>query len=130
MLKTKEVPKVGSKYFSESELACKCCGQLPENSIDERLLQVLDAIREAAGVPVSISCAYRCPSHNAEVGGVPNSQHVDGTAADVLLPDGMTVDQLAEVAEQCGADGIGRYYDSLFVHVDTRGYEARWTDHD
>ena len=118
---------MGSKYFSDSELACKCCGQLPGNGIDERLLNVLDAMREQVG-PLELSCAYRCPSHNAEVGGAPNSQHVDGTAADVLLPDGMTVDQLAEVAEQCGADGIGRYYDSLFVHVDTRGYGARWDD--
>jgi len=121
---------MGSKYFDDSELVCKCCGQLPKNGIDGRLLQVLDSIRETVGGPVSISCAYRCPTHNAEVGGVPNSQHVDGTAADVLLPDGMTVDQLAEVAEQCGADGIGRYYNSLFVHVDTRGEYARWTDQD
>lgn len=121
---------MGSKYFSDSELACRCCGQLPENGIDERLLQVLDAIRERVGGPVNVSCAYRCPSHNAEVGGVPNSQHVEGCAADVLVPDGMSVNELAEIAEECGADGIGRYYDSLFVHVDTRGYAARWTDQD
>lgn len=78
--------------------------------------------------PVSISCAYRCPSHNEEVGGVPNSQHVKGCAADVLVPDGMSVDELAQIAEECGADGIGKYYDSLFVHVDTRGETARWDD--
>ncbi|WP_371378962.1 YcbK family protein [Sporomusa aerivorans] len=119
---------MGSKYFSDSELACKCCGQLPVNGMDERLLQVLDAIRGAVGAPVSISCAYRCPSHNAEVGGVPNSQHVQGCAADVLVPNGMSVNELAEIAEQCGADGIGRYYDSLFVHIDTRGYAARWSE--
>lgn len=121
---------MGSKYFSDSELSCRCCGQLPENGIAERLLQVLDAIRERIGGPVNLSCAYRCPSHNAEVGGVPDSQHVQGCAADVLCPDGMSVNQLAEIAEECGADGIGRYYDSLFVHVDTRGYAARWTDQD
>lgn len=122
----KGVNQMGSKYFSDAELACRCCGQLPENGIDSRLLQVLDAIRESVGGPVSISCAYRCPSHNAEVGGVPNSQHVEGCAADVLVPDGMSVNELAEIAEACGADGIGKYYDSLFVHVDTRGEAARW----
>lgn len=121
---------MGSKYFSDSELVCKCCGQLPESGIDERLLQVLDAVRERVGGPVSLSCAYRCPSHNAEVGGVPDSQHVQGCAADVLVPDGMSVEELAQIAEECGADGIGKYYDSLFVHMDTRGYAARWTDQD
>ena len=121
---------MGSKYFTDSEMACKCCGQLPENGMDERLLQVLDAIREKVGGPVTLSCAYRCPAHNAEVGGVPDSQQVQGCAADVLVPDGMSVEQLAGIAEECGADGIGKYYDSLFVHVDTRGYAARWTDQD
>lgn len=115
-----------SKYFTDDELKCKCCGNLPENGIDQRLLQVLDAIREKIGKPVYLSCAYRCPPHNAEVGGVPNSQHVQGCAADILLPDDMTVDQLATIAEECGADGIGTYYDDQFVHVDTRGYTARW----
>ena len=121
---------MGSRYFSDQELACKCCGNLPEQGVDPRLLQVLDAIRERVGGPVEISCAYRCPSHNAEVGGVPNSQHVEGCAADVLCPGDMSVNELAQIAEDCGADGIGKYYDSLFVHVDTRGYAARWTDQD
>ena len=120
------VHKMSSKYFSDEEMACKCCGQLPEVGMDSRLLDVLDAMREAVGGPLSLSCAYRCPSHNAEVGGVPNSQHVQGCAADVLLPDGLTVDELAKIAEQAGADGIGKYYDSEFVHVDTRGECARW----
>lgn len=119
---------MGSKYFSDDELVCKCCGQMPEGGIDERLLQILDAIRESVGSPLSLSCAYRCLAHNADVGGVPNSQHVQGFAADVLVPEGLSVNQLAEIAEQCGADGIGRYYDSFFVHVDTRGYAARWDD--
>jgi uncharacterized protein YcbK (DUF882 family) len=117
---------MGSKYFTDEELVCKCCGKLPPNGIDPNLLTVLDAIRESVGSPVSLSCAYRCPAHNAEVGGVPDSQHVQGCAADVLLPDGWNVDQLAELAEKCGADGIGRYYNNEFVHVDTRGYAARW----
>ena len=121
---------MGSKYFSVEELACKCCGQLPDDGMDPRLLDVLDAMREEIGAPLTLSCAYRCPAHNAEVGGVPNSQHVQGCAADVLLPDDMTVDELAELAERCGADGIGRYWSQGFVHVDTRGEWARWTEND
>ena len=73
-----------------------------------------------------MSCCYRCPDPNAEVGGVPNSQHVYGRAADVLCPDDMSVEELAKIAKDCGADGIRRYYDESFVHVDTHGYTARW----
>lgn len=84
-----------AKYFSAEEMACKCCGQLPADGIDERLQNVLDAMRESVGGPLVLSCCYRCPSHNAEVGGVPGSQHVYGRAADVICPDGMSVDELA-----------------------------------
>ncbi|WP_371374337.1 YcbK family protein [Sporomusa aerivorans] len=115
-----------AKYFSKEEFACRHCGQEP--GIDVRLQNILDAMREQVGRPLQLSCAYRCPEHNAEVGGVPNSYHVQGMAADVLVPDDMSVNELAEIAEQCGADGIGRYYESLFVHVDTRGYTARWSE--
>ena len=76
--------------------------------------------RERVGGPVELSCAYRCPNHNADVGGVTNSQHVLGTAADVLVPDGWSVDKLADLAVELGADGVGRYYSNDFVHVDVR----------
>ncbi len=115
-----------SKFYTDDDFACKCCGELPDNGIDSRLIEVLDAMSEVHGEKLELSCAYRCPEHNAEVGGVENSQHVLGTAADVLCPDDITVDELAELAEECGADGIGTYYDDEFVHVDVRGYEARW----
>ena len=119
-----------AKYFSNSEMACHCCGCLPDGGIDPRLESLLDAMREAVGGPLVLSCAYRCPAHNREVGGVENSFHTQGTAADVQCPDGMSVEELAAIAEECGADGIGKYYNRLFVHVDVRGYAARWTDQD
>ena len=121
-----------SKYFGEAELQCHCgCGTRVSSPV---LLQFLDELREKVGGPVQISCQYRCPTHNAEVGGVPNSQHVEGTAADVIVPDGMTVDELAELAIGLNADGVGRYYDSGFVHCDVRdgrtGAGYAWTDRD
>lgn len=122
-----------SIYFNESELACngpECEGM---NNVGEgispRLMNVLDAIRSVIGQPIYVNSGYRCPVHNANVGGVPNSQHVDGTAAD-LTYDGIDVDYLARVAEECGADGIGKYWSQGFCHVDVRGYEARWTEND
>ena len=120
-----------SRYFDESEMTCHCCGRLPEGGIDENLYALLDEMREEAGEPLTINCAYRCYEHNLIVGGVENSEHTQSpcTAADINA-SGIGVDRLAEIAERCGADGVGRYYDSEFVHVDVRsgriGDDYRW----
>ena len=103
---------------------CKCCGMLPENGMADKLIEVLN---EMGVTREEVNSAYRCPGHNAEVGGVPNSFHVQGCAADI---DASTfgVDGWALLAEQAGADGIGKYYNANFVHVDTRGEKARWEE--
>jgi len=117
-----------SEHFSAEELMCHgasqghCdCGPETADKVSPLLLEKLEALREMIGGPLEISCAYRCPAHNAEVGGVPNSQHVDGTAADVQTPDYEychTPEQLKWYCEQIGFDGIGLY--DWGCHVDVR----------
>jgi zinc D-Ala-D-Ala carboxypeptidase len=51
---------------------------------------VLDPLREALGKAITINCAYRSPALNRRVGGVANSQHISGQAADLQSP-GATV---------------------------------------
>lgn len=122
-----------SKYFGAEETECHCgCGF---NNPSPILLRYLDRLREKVGAPVTLTCVCRCPEHNAEVGGVSNSQHLLGAAADVVVPDGMTVDELADISLDIGFDGVGRYYKDEFVHVDVRdgGTMAgcyQWTDDD
>ena len=127
-----------SKYFSESEMKCKCgkCEGLPAQGIDERLYWVLDSIRETLGEAVYVNCAYRCPEHNAEVGGVPNSQHIQGVAADITA-ETASVETVAQIAEKVLevleiAGGVGRYPSQNFVHVDTLETPAnrRWDEND
>lgn len=96
--------------------ACKCCGTLPENGMDEQLINLLN---ESGVLEEEINCGYRCEKHNREVGGEPNSQHLLGTAADVDASE-FGVEKLAKWFEELGADGVGRYPDGCFVHVDTR----------
>lgn len=48
--------------------------------------QVLEPLRQHFGTPVVISSGYRCPALNQAVGGVPNSQHLTGEAADIVMP--------------------------------------------
>ena len=132
----------GIKYFTREEFRCQCykqvaryggpyCDGFPVEP-DETLLLVLDEIRRRAGVPIRIVDAggsgIRCQQHNAHVGGVANSEHKYGRAAD-LHPDGMTPAKLYAIAvEVCaemipGRGGIGLY--DWGVHVDVGKY-SRW----
>lgn len=46
-------------------------------------VEVLQPIRNAWGKPIKVTSGYRCPKLNAAVGGVKNSQHILGQAADI-----------------------------------------------
>ena len=69
-----------------------------DNSVPEELIpslknlcqQVLEPLRQHFGIPVVISSGYRCPALNQAVGGVANSQHQQGEAADIVLPSSGT----------------------------------------
>lgn len=52
-----------------------------------RLADYLDGIREKLGKPIRISSGFRCPVLNKAVGGVANSQHQKGLAADLVCAD-------------------------------------------
>ncbi len=74
------------KWFNEKEFACRCCGQLPpfaRENTEALVSQVLDPLRERCGHPIYVSSGYRCPTHNREVGGVAQSQHLKGEASDI-----------------------------------------------
>lgn len=92
--------------------------------VHPELIEKLQKFRELVGKPLKINSAYRTKEYNAKIGGSPRSQHVEGTAADIKLPSGLTVDKFAELAEQVGFRGIGRYH--WGIHVDVRETPAKW----
>ena len=51
---------------------------------------VLEPLRVAMGEPIKIGSGYRCEKLNKAVGGVSNSQHVNGEAADLCIDGDMT----------------------------------------
>ena len=53
-----------------------------ERNINSLVDNVLDPIRDKFRTPVIITSGYRCPQVNRLVGGVNNSQHMSGCAAD------------------------------------------------
>jgi uncharacterized protein YcbK (DUF882 family) len=113
-----------SDHFSKAELACKHCGVCV---VDAKLLSGLETLRTLAGKAVIVHDAYRCPEHNAAVGGAPRSSHPNGQAADVHIA-GLSIRQMYQLAlgvPEFAAGGIGIYAEG-FIHVDVRGYVARW----
>ena len=57
----------------------------------KRLCQeVLEPLRQHFRVPIVIGSGYRCPKLNAAVGGVKNSNHQTGCAADLHFPNNET----------------------------------------
>lgn len=61
------------KYFSDSELQCKGTGVI---KLDPRFSEALVTLREAWGKPLITTSVCRSPSHNAKIGGHPNSLHL------------------------------------------------------
>ena len=51
---------------------------------------VLEPLRVAMGEPIKIGSGYRCEKLNKAVGGVSNSQHVNGEAADLCIDGDLT----------------------------------------
>ena len=113
-----------SAHFSKAELACHCCGEL---NIETALIDGLEQLRTLAGQEIIVHDGYRCASHNQQVGGVTNSEHTRGMAADIAIP-GLSLQQMYELALRVPNflnGGIG-VYDGGFLHVDVRVHLARW----
>lgn len=106
-----------------SETKCKC-GQCSSNSIQQRIIDLFQTLRDKIGKPIIITSGFRCAVYNKAVGGRPKSQHLAGLALDMKIPAGFDVDTFAAELEAVGFDGIGKYL--TFVHGDGRGSKARW----
>lgn len=110
------------EYLDREEFRCQCkgkyCNGFPVEP-QEKMVRTVDEIRRRLGVPVTIvesgGSGVRCPIHNANVGGVSNSNHLTGNAAD--LHSSKSPQEMARVAEEVmGNTGeIGIY--SWGIHV-------------
>lgn len=120
-----------SKHFTEKELGCRCgCGC----RVTPGLVDLLESIRAVVGLPILVNSGYRCEARNAREGGVPNSYHVQGMAADIRC-SGMTADALWRQVRDLAIQGrlptlggLGRYTGRIHVDVRPRsgGRFAEW----
>ena len=122
-----------NKYFKESEFKCKCgkCS-LPAGSPPDELVDTLVKVREHFNAAIRINSGYRCKTHNAKVGGAPKSRHTFGDAVDFVVENVPTKEVYEFCESLANADKLGLAIKHNankfkgFVHLDTRGFKARW----
>ena len=112
-----------SKNFNMKEFQSPGTGEV---KVDEKLVALLQKMRDITGKPVIITSGYRTVAYNNTLldnGAIKDSNHTKGTAADIKIP-GMSPSEVARLADEIGFDGIGTY--KTFTHVDVGGKKLRW----
>lgn len=118
-----------SKNFREDEFVCKCgqCKSVPMHLKENIILlcQQLEKIRFYTG-PIIINSGVRCKIHNKKVGGVANSQHLVGRAADIRVKN-MYIEDLYNKIQELRKQEVIKigyiqlYKEKKFIHIDVRG---------
>jgi len=113
------------KYFKLSEFKCPCCGKA---DMQQEFLDKIDKARDKAGIPFVITSGYRCPKHNKEVGGRPNSAHTKGLAADIKCTNSRDRYKMVKALLEAGFTRIGVGKDFIHADIDeTKPQEVIWT---
>ena len=113
--------KISNNFTLEEFLKSSSYPEIPNNpSKEEReniialVVNVLQPLRDSWGKPLSINSGFRSEELNKKVGGVSNSQHRNGQAADVRCSDPKG---LLECLKKLNIDfdQVGVY--SSFLHI-------------
>lgn len=79
-----------SEFTKSSTATARHIDNTPSEQVIKNLRnlceKVLEPLRQWYGKPIAIGSGYRCPALNKAVGGVTNSQHMKGEAADLRIP--------------------------------------------
>ena len=104
--------------FYRDEFECRCgCG---EDSIEWRLVNTLQSVRDEYESPMKITSGVRCPTHNSsqKVNGGQFSAHLYGFAADIYCKDSYLRYRLLPILFK-HFKRVGVYKDFFHVDIDT-----------
>jgi zinc D-Ala-D-Ala carboxypeptidase len=107
------------KYFTPEEFASP---DAPGSGarMNKHFLDLLDQMREEAGIPFHINSGYRTVTYNAALkDATPNSAHTRGMAADIAATTGREKWLIVDAAMKANIKRIG--IGKTFVHVDIDG---------
>ena len=122
-----------SKHLWSSEFDCNDGTPYPANWLHTKLTPLcaaLEIVRAITGRTMTISSGYRTPEYNKRTkGAATRSKHMEGIAADFRLK-GITPAKLFPILDRFQRMGVlpkgGLHAYSTFVHIDQRGFLARW----
>jgi uncharacterized protein YcbK (DUF882 family) len=115
-----------TKHFNkdtDKRLACPCC---PNQDVLPTVYVALEMIRNHFGRPVKVTSGYRCTNYNKQVGGAPDSRHLQGLAVDVVVV-GIPPKMVYNFLDHHFPDSFGLGLYNTFTHVDVRSKKARWS---
>ena len=102
------------RNFKSEEFMCRCgCKRV---LIANKLIVILQMLRDHLQKPVVITSAYRCPSWNKKVGGVSSSAHVFGLAVDIACVSSGDRYKIVRFLQSNGVERIG--IAKNFIHFD------------
>lgn len=105
------------RYFSREEFDSPDL-EGSGNSMQELFILPLHKARISAGIPFKINSGYRTEEHNKSVGGVENSPHTGGWAADIHCVDSVSRHKIISSLIEVGFNRIG--IAKTFIHVDNQ----------
>ena len=119
-----------NEYFTTDEFACPCVhSDCNEQRIHTSIVDKLFSLRKELGVPITVTSAFRCGRHQADLANTPGIETAKGTSTHEL---GQAVDMKCKkmtelyVASYKHFRAIGKA--KKFLHVDLRDdKERRWT---
>ena len=98
------------KYFDKSEFN-------NFEMMDEKLLSMLDEMREIYGYPIKITSSYRSPDHPIEAAKKEPGEHSYGAAVDIVSDGGGKTFRLVKAAIEAGFTRIGVSRKKGFIHL-------------
>ena len=85
--------------------------------MNHEFMQRLQCAREAAGIPFKINSGFRTIAHNKREGGIANSPHLGGYAADIACSNDAERWVIVAALMDAGFNRIG--IAKGFIHVDS-----------
>ena len=122
-----------TENFYLNEFACNDGSQTPLQVYYrlQKLAIQLQVLRDYLNAPITVNSGYRSPEYNKKIGGVANSQHILGNAADITVK-GYTPKNVYLAIEHLIKEGkmlqggLGLYDGFCHYDIGYNGKKRRW----
>ena len=106
---------ITARHFKEAEFN-KCVPPCSLQDMSQDFMNLLDTLRDRAGIPIVLNSAYRSVAYEKSMARSGNSAHTRGRAVDIRCNNGQTKQRLMDIARTLGITrfGVGK----TFLHID------------